>query len=492
MRLLIVEDEPIVQQLLAEVLGGEADELLIAGSVAEARMLAARGFTVALVDKNLPDGSGLALIAELRAMVPDAAVLLMTAYASLDTAIEALRAGAYDYVPKPFASMLELVQKVRRAREKAELTRDREQLFRQISENEARFRGLFEASADAVVVHDPSTHLIQEANPAACALYGLDRAALIGRDVTTLRVSAGPGARRVDRHADGSAIPVEVSCAPFAWDGHQLQVEIIHDRRAQEQAETERAALTERLHASIRMESLGRMASGVAHDFNNLLAVIGVTSQMLAAALPAGVPARCREDLETIDVAANSAAKLVKQLLTFARSEPARTDRLDLNGVIANLERILRGALELDQELIVTPASVPCLLLADSSQLEQVLMNLVINARDALAGPGTITITTAAIDDAIELAVSDTGCGIPAEIIPRIFEPFFTTKPSHRGTGLGLATVYGIVSGLAGTVMVTSKVGEGTTFRIRVPRAATVRAPRPTAQPFAVGLKHGP
>src|SRR5688572_28995409 len=154
MRLLVVEDEPIVQELLTEVLRGEVDELLIAGTVAEARALVADDLTVALVDKNLPDGSGLTLIAELRARVPDAAILLMTAYASLDTAIEALRAGAYDYVPKPFASIHDLVLKVRRAREKVELTRAREALFRQVSESEARFRGLFEASADALVVHD--------------------------------------------------------------------------------------------------------------------------------------------------------------------------------------------------------------------------------------------------------------------------------------------------------------------------------------------------
>jgi len=486
-RLLIVEDEPIVQQLLLEVLRGEADELLIAGGLAEARVHARAGFTVALVDKNLPDGSGLALISELRAMQPDGIVVMMTAYASLDTAIEALRAGAHDYIQKPFRSMQDLVLKVRRAREQVELVRRQATLSRRIGENEARFRGLFEASADAVVVHDAATGIIHEANPAACALYGLARDALIGRDVTTLHGSVGPGAQRVDRHADGTALPVEVSRAPFAWQNASLIVEIVHDRRDQLRAEAERVALTEQLHRAVRMESLGRMAGGIAHDFNNTLAVISGSAQLLARELPSTVSAQCFEDLATIDAAAHSAATLIKQLLTFARREPARSDLLDLNAVISGLDRLLRGALGSGHALVVAPAAGPCLLMADRGQLEQVLTNLVINARDALGGPGQITIATATDGALVELTVTDTGCGIPPEIMPRIFEPFFTTKAS-QGTGLGLATVFGVVEGLGGTITVTSQPG-ATTFRVGFAAAAPVPVPDTVStepfEPFA-------
>ena len=468
-RVLIVEDEPIVQELLAEVLRDEVDELLTAGGVAEARALAESGFTVALVDKNLPDGSGLALIGELRAIVPDAAIILMTAYASLDTAIEALRAGAYDYVLKPFPTIHDLVLKVRRAREMVELTRHREALFRQVSESEARFRGLFEASADAVVVHDAATGIIHEANPAAAALYGRDRDALIGSDAAALRGADTAGGLRIDHHADGTPLPVEVSSAPFPSQGRMLTVEVVHDRRDQVKAEAERRKLTEQLHQAMRMESLGRMAGGIAHDFNNTLCVIATTAQWLAIDLPPDVAARCRESLATIDDAASSAAGLIRQLLTFSRRQPVSPELLDLNTVIGGLDRLLRGSLRGHHTLVLAPSPSSCWLLADRGQLEQVLMNLVINARDALDRSGTITVTTRALDGAVELAVTDTGCGMTEEIVAQIFEPFFTTKASHEGTGLGLATVYGVVQGLGGTIDVASAVGQGTTFTISLP-----------------------
>jgi signal transduction histidine kinase len=488
MRLLIVEDEPIVQELLAELLRDEADELIVAGGVQEARALIGAGFTVALVDKNLPDGSGLTLIGELRAAVPDAAIILMTAYASLDTAIEALRAGAYDYIPKPFPCIHDLVLKVRRAREKVELTRHREALFRQVSESEARFRGLFEASADAVLVHD-AAGIVHEANPAAAALYGVERAALIGRDVATLRGADAPGGLRIDRRADGTPLPVEASSAPFPSQGRMFTVEVIHDRREQVRAEAERRKLTEQLHRAMRMESLGRMAGGIAHDFNNTLTVIATTAQLLALELPPELSARCQESLATIDDAATSAATLIRQLLTFSRRQPMASDLVDLNGVVTGLDRLLRGALRGGHELVIAPSPAACWLLADRGQLEQVLMNLVINARDALDRPGTITVTTRLLDGAVELVVADTGCGMPEEIVAQIFEPFFTTK--SEGTGLGLATVYGVVQGLNGAIDVASAVGRGTAFTIRLPAAATLSRSPARAQVGAASSSAG-
>ena len=248
-------------------------------------------------------------------------------------------------------------------------------------------------------------------------------------------------------------------------------------------ADAERAAAQDRLRHAERMESLGQLVGGVAHDFNNLLNVIGGFSDMVAEELAglAGQDGRLGEvldDVEQVRGAAQRAVRLTRQLLIFARSDVVHPEVLSLNEVIAGLEQLLRRTLGEHVTLSIAPADGLWLVKADAGQLEQVLVNLAVNARDAMPGGGKLTIDTAnvTVDEAYahgrpglqpgryaRLRVSDTGTGMPPEVLARVFEPFFTTKEKGKGTGLGLATFYGIITGAGGYPQVYSEPGLGTT-----------------------------
>jgi signal transduction histidine kinase len=262
-------------------------------------------------------------------------------------------------------------------------------------------------------------------------------------------------------------------------------------RRRRESAERkEREQAQAQLLQAQRLESLGQLAGGVAHDFNNLLAVIlsyaSFVSEELASPSAPDWPEKeaSRSDLRQITLAAERAAGLTRQLLTFARREVVRPQVLDLGHVITGVQELLHRTLGEHIELITTLADDLWPILADPGQLEQVLVNLVVNARDAMPGGGTLTIDTSNITvdaDAVaggspapqgknvRLRISDTGDGIPAEVLEHVFEPFFTTKQDGSGTGLGLATVYGILVQAGGHIQIYSEPGTGTTFNITLP-----------------------
>jgi hypothetical protein len=255
-------------------------------------------------------------------------------------------------------------------------------------------------------------------------------------------------------------------------------------------AEQER--IQQRLRQSHRMESLGQLVGGVAHDFNNLLGIISGYTDFTAETLEVRVAEDSTlmpllEDVEQVQAAAQQAIRLTRQLLTFAKSKAGHPEVLELNEVVENAGELLRHSLGGRIELVIEPGAGLAPVEADRSQLEQVLMNLGVNARDAMPDGGCLTITTASAEvDAgyagqrpglkpgryCRLAVSDTGTGMDQETIDRVFEPFFSTKPRGRGTGLGLATVYGIVSGLGGTIDIYSTVGVGTTMNVLLPVSA--------------------
>jgi two-component system, cell cycle sensor histidine kinase and response regulator CckA len=278
-------------------------------------------------------------------------------------------------------------------------------------------------------------------------------------------------------------------------------------RRAGERREA--LEQNEGLHAQVRqiqrMDSLGQLAGGVAHDFNNLLTVIlsyaTFVSHRLAEAAESDVDGSwdgARADIAHIQQAVERSAALTHQLLTFASREAIRPVALDLNEVIANVEELLRRAIGEHIELATSPADGLWPVLADAGKLEQVLVNLAVNARDAMPGGGTLTISTGNIATAansagadpkthqerhVRLQVSDTGTGMTADVIERVFEPFFTTKAASRGTGLGLATVYGILTQADASIQISSQPGMGTTFTIMLPvtdeAAASAGEPAP-------------
>ncbi len=249
---------------------------------------------------------------------------------------------------------------------------------------------------------------------------------------------------------------------------------------------TERKRLEEQLRQAQKMEAIGRLAGGIAHDFNNLLTIIFGNAHLLRQ-LPSGTP-DIPQLIDDIHDAADRAAALTRQLLTFSRRQPSRPEVIDLSEVVASLAGLLRRLLGERISVRTQVAPDPVRVRADRGQLEQVVMNLAVNARDAMPGGGTLTIATSSVTAPcglgnastrfVRLTISDTGVGMTDEVKARIFEPFFTTKEPGKGTGLGLATVYGIVEQAGGHIEVESAPGAGTTFRIGLPWCDSL--PRPS------------
>jgi signal transduction histidine kinase/CheY-like chemotaxis protein len=292
-------------------------------------------------------------------------------------------------------------------------------------------------------------------------------------------------------------------CADLAERGAQA----IYNARLMDdvlRADAERAAAQDRLRHAERMESLGQLVGGIAHDFNNLLNVIGGFADLLAEEIAglASEDARLGSvlgDVEQVRGAAQRAARLTRQLMIFARSDVVHPEVLSLNDIIAGLEQLLRRTLGEHITLNTAPAGGLWPVKADAGQLEQVLVNLAVNARDAMPGGGKLTIDTAniTVDEAYaqgrpglkpgryaRLRVSDTGAGMPPEVLARVFEPFFTTKEKGQGTGLGLATFYGIITGAGGYAQIYSEPGLGTTVTGLL-AATSEQAARPQAPPAA-------
>jgi PAS domain S-box-containing protein len=382
---------------------------------------------------------------------------------------------------------------------------------------EQRYADLVENASDAMYVRDLDGRFLQ-VNRGTVELTGYTREELLSMNALDLVVPEDrerarthlanpqdrPGAVsewRI-RTRQGTEAVIEVKARLLRQEGRPAVVECIgRDVTARSEAHSasvvERRRLEEQLHQSQKMESIGLLAGGVAHDFNNLLTVISGYAQMAADDVPPHSPAR--EAIAEIGVAADRAAGLTRQLLTFSRRQMSAPKVLSVNGLIANLEKMLRRLIGEDIELGICLGARTGTTRADAGHLEQVVMNLAINARDAMPGGGRLSIETADVeateaDDVgpgryVELCVTDTGAGIPADLCGRIFEPFFTTKEKGKGTGLGLSTVYGIVKQSGGTISVESEPGSGSKFRVLLPaveRAAVAPAePAAAAEPVA-------
>jgi signal transduction histidine kinase len=305
------------------------------------------------------------------------------------------------------------------------------------------------------------------------------------REVVHGAVRAPARGGRPERH-------LSYSCGPLGAEAVILHLEDVTRQRQTE----------EQLRVSQRMEAVGRLAGGVAHDFNNLLTVIGSNVGFALADLRPGDP--LQEDLQEVRTATDRAASLTRQLLAFSRRQILEPVVVDLDQAVAGMAAMLRRLIGEDIDLVVSPGSTPVLTRVDPGQLEQVLMNLVINARDAMADGGRLLLETGvvALDASYAeqhpevvpgayavLTVTDTGIGMDEATRLRIFEPFFTTKGPHVGSGLGLATVYGIVKQSGGSIGVYSEPGQGTTFKVYLPQAAV--AARPGARPTPLALVRG-
>jgi PAS domain S-box-containing protein len=367
-----------------------------------------------------------------------------------------------------------------------------------LRQTEERFRTLFDFANDAIFIHDLGGKFV-EVNRTACERLGYSReefltmspADIDAPDFAPLQSeregaleghgSAFFEAAHVRR--DGSVVPVELSATIIDLGGRRAVLSIARDISERQRAEAERGALEDQLRQAQKMEGIGRLAGGIAHDFNNLLTAIRGSASLALLALPEGEGPR--EDLEQIEQAADRAAGLTRQLLAFARRTVLQPEVVDLGEIVRHLEPMLGRLIGEDVTLVTaTPGGASCVL-ADPGQIEQVIVNLAVNASDAMPNGGTLTIEVGNAESfeaanppdlplsdgpVTALSVTDTGLGMDATVLDHLFEPFFTTKGPGKGTGLGLATVYGIVRQSGGTVTVRSEKGHGSTFTIYLPR----------------------
>jgi len=381
----------------------------------------------------------------------------------------------------------------------AALMTERNVAAQALAESEAHYRVLFERHPNPLWVYDLETAAFLAVNEAAVQHYGYSRQEFLGmrleairpqEDVERLRdyrstLEAGLVEAGEWRHRkkDGTIIDVDITRHTLTFAGRPAALAIARDI-------TQRKSLEAQLLQAQKMEAVGRLAGGVAHDFNNLLTAILGSADLLLESL--GPDHSEREEAEEIRKAALRAADLTRQLLAFSRQQVLAPQVLDLNEVVANMDKMLRRVIGEDIDLRTAPSRDLGAVRADRGQLEQVVMNLAVNARDAMPKGGKLTIETAnmELDEAyarehpvvkpgsyVMLAVSDTGVGMDAETRARIFEPFFTTKPKGKGTGLGLATVYGIVKQSGGYIWAYSEPGRGTSFKIYLPRVEDVAVP---------------
>lgn len=380
-----------------------------------------------------------------------------------------------------------------------------------LAESEERFRLLFDEAP--VAYHEiDSQGIVRRVNRAECSLLGYGPAEILGRHASEF---VPEEERERSREAVRRKVGGEVPLAPFQRefaraDGTRVLFEI-HENLIRDASGaivgirsalldiTERKQLEEQLRQAQKMEAIGRLAGGIAHDFNNLLMVIQGHSEMMEQRLDPGES--LRKNADAIRNAAQKAASLIRQLLAFSRMQVIEPKVLDLNSVLTEMGKLLQRLIGENIELSIKPSASLGRVKADPSQIEQIILNLAVNARDAMPQGGRLTIETASVelDDnyarrhaAVRpgryamLAVSDTGTGMDSQTQAHIFEPFFTTKELGKGTGLGLATVYGIVKQSRGCIWVYSEPGKGTTFKIYLPQvdeavqAPEARKARPT------------
>jgi two-component system cell cycle sensor histidine kinase/response regulator CckA len=425
---------------------------------------------------------------------------------------EAMRNGLDDYIGHLDRPSIPPARAIRQALDLSSQARDT--ASQALLESEKRYRLLFESNPQPMWVVDLENYDFLAVNDAAIRHYGYSREEFLAMKTTDIRSEedvprlldqmrairgdpGGMGDAGIWTHVkkDGSLVESQISWHNLSFLGRPAELVLVNDV-------TERRRLEDQLRQAGRIEAIGRLAGGVAHDFNNLLSLIIGYSELLLEGLSPVDPRR--KSAEEIRAAGQRAASLTRQLLAFSRKQVLQPEVLDLNEVAERTGKMLRRLIGEDIELVFKLDPVLHAVLADRGQIEQVLLNLAVNARDAMPDGGTVTVESANVQlDAayawqhnpiqaghyVMLAFSDTGHGMDAKTKSHIFEPFFTTKETGKGTGLGLATVYGIVKQSEGFIWVYSEPGQGATFKIYLPPtgvAIPVMAAEETLAPESV------
>jgi two-component system, cell cycle sensor histidine kinase and response regulator CckA len=528
-RILIVDDERQNRQLMEVMLAPEGFLLESAESGEEALQLAvARPPDLILLDIMMPHMDGYQVAARIKANTAtrNIPIIMVTALTDRDARMRGLSAGAEDFVTKP-VDRAELCVRVRNLL-RLKAYGDYHDRYSQLLEDEVGsrtadlvaserlYRSTFDAAPVGIVhvaldgpwlrvnqrVSDLLGHPRDElVGPGVQALLGLEDAS--GEAEALRRMAAGALDRHVIdekryRRQDGSIMWARVNISVHRDADGQAQhfIAVIEDI-------TERRMLEAQVRQASKMDAIGRLASGVAHDVNNLLSVVLSYSEMLAEELEESD--RMRSDLDEIRAAGARAADLMRQLLAFSRQQVLQPKLVDLAEIVAGMEKMLRRLI--GEQVDLTTRAVPGgKIMVDPGQMQQVIMNLVVNARDAMPDGGELSIETSEVvlgdvrgsepgsarpGPHVVLTVTDTGSGIDKATQARIFEPFFTTKEEGKGTGLGLATVFGIVRQSGGHISVQSEPDKGTTFKVYFPVAGGSEATLATATPPGIRSLRG-
>ncbi len=508
-RILVVDDEANDRQLLEVLLAAEGFTIMTASSGAEAlSIIAQTPPDLILLDVMMPDMDGYQVAEAIksdRSILP-IPIVMITVLDDREAMMRALAVGVEDFLIKPVhrAELYMRVRNLLRLKEYGDhqgrysqlLEREVDSRTIALSASEQRYRALFENAKDAIAVLTPDG-IVREMNRRWEEIVGAPRAQLLGRHVRDFaakgkadvnsesyeQMLASDGAVSAPLSiatADGTRLLLEFSHATIEVSGETLVLAIGRDV-------TEKEQLEEQLRQSQKLEVIGQLAGGVAHDFNNILtAILGFCELLLLELEPTHVG---RTDVFEIKSAGERAAGLTRQLLAFSRKQILQANVLDINGVIKGMEPMLRRLIAAHIDLVVSLQREIDAIKIDPTQLEQIVINLVVNAADAMPRGGKLTVETSNVrldehyrghhlpvtpGDYVLLAVSDTGIGMDEATSRRMFEPFFTTKELGKGTGLGLATVYGIVKQSGGDIWVYSEPGHGSAFKIYLP-AVTAR-----------------
>jgi len=502
-RILIVEDQPTDAELAKREIC-KAIESCIFRRVErhEDYLSALEEFhpDVIITDYRMPQLDGLTVLKLAKERIPFTPVIILTGAINEDTTVECMKAGAANYVIKE--QLKRLSPAVVHALEEKRVLQARHLAEQALRESEERYRTLVHTLPDALTVADLNGKVIYEA-PSTLRFYGYDDGeSLAGRKLIewvhpdyqakALNVIAAIRAGRDVRNQefllvrkDGSYFfgEVSASCLRDGQGNVTSFLALVRDISDRKQVEEERAQLQARLLQAQKMESIGRLAGGVAHDFNNMLSVILGYAELIQTQLPAEDP--LVNDVKQIEKAGRRAKDITQQLLAFSRKQIIEPAILDLNDLIQSTQKGLARLIGEDVNLRFSPGPNLYKIKFDRSQLDQILINLAANARDAMLQGGELTIKTSNIrldeafsrehfgvlpGDYVLLTVTDSGIGMDRETLAHAFEPFFTTKAVGKGTGLGLATVYGIVVQGGGFIEADSEPGNGSTFRIYFPR----------------------